>query len=201
MTDPGKRSAEETQRSTKRSRAAPCEILDCRDDVGLGTTTTVRSVVCGDVSTAAVTIEGALSRDEAVALVEWAKVEGLSFGWGSDDPLAVRRKDYRSAYTVERDDAALAAQLWLRLRHALPNLVHVTSSGCDDPSSVGDWRAVGLHPRVLFVEYKDGGHFSPHADGFLVTGLHMRSLFTALIYLNDVGVGGKEPTHVSMLPA
>ncbi len=208
MADPGKRGAETKQsvhveqRSTKlkRSRAAPCEILNCRDDMEAGTTSTVPSVVRGDASTAAVAIENALSREEAVALVEWARKQGFAFGWGSDDAHAVGRKDYRSAYTVEMDDAALTAQLWLRLRHALPNIVRVTSSECDDPSSVGNWRPVGLHPRLLFVEYKTSGHFSPHSDGFLVTSLHERSLFTALVYLNDVDVGGKELIRVSILP-
>lgn len=191
----GKRSSRQDQctdngqRRAKRSKAALCELLD--DRTCTSAASMVSSDVRGDASMAARATKEVVSHGEAEALVDWARAQGFSFGWGNDDTHAARRKNYRSAHTVEVEDNALATQLWHRLRHALPSVVHVASSECDDPSSVGDWRAVGLHSRLLFVEYRDGGHFSPHADGFLVTGLHERSLFTALIYLNDVEVGGE----------
>ena len=197
MAGTGKRSTDlqsnlhDEQRGTKRARSTPCNFLDCRAHACVSSTRLVPSAVCGDASTAARAVDGVVDRNEAEELIEWARTQGFAFGWGKDDTNACRRKSYRSAYTIEVDDTALAARLWRRLRHALPNPVHVSSVDCDDPSGVGDWRAVGLHPRILFVEYRDGGHFSPHSDGFLVASMHQRSLFTALVYLNDVDVGGK----------
>lgn len=181
----------------KRHKKTPSGLLADRT-ASPATVTVLSAVAAGHPSTAARAVQGALSRDEAAALVDWAAGQGFAFGWGSDDPHAARRKDYRSANTVEVDDAALAARLWQRLRDALPATVHVNE--CGDPSSVGEWRAVGLHPRLLFVEYRDGGHFSPHADGFLVAGPHERSLCTVLMYLNDVESGGARPCKLPETP-
>ena len=145
------------------------------------------TTVGGSPAEPACVTTGVMTATEADSLVSWARNQGFSFGWGSNDPHAALRQSHRSAYSVEVDDAAMADKLWQRLGHAVPQRIELNGAERGDSSLTGTWRAVGLHPRLLFVEYKDGGHFSPHVDGFLVAGLHTRSLYTALIYLNDLG--------------
>ena len=179
----------ETERSAKAAKAAkadssPAELLGAEPEAELVTGQ-------GRGPHAA---RGVLTEAEAAALVGWAAQRGFSFGWGRHDADAHRRRDFRSAHTVELDDEALSSRLWARLRGVLPAELTVADTG--DCSADGVWRAAGLHKRLLFVEYRAGGHFSPHADGFFVTSLHERSLFTCLIYLNSLAASAGGETQL-----
>ena len=54
----------------------------------------------------------------------------------------------------------------------------------------GTWKAVGVNEHLLFARYTDGGHFSPHTDGYTIVDFNKRSLYTLLLYLNDCQEGG-----------
>ena len=171
----------ETERCAKAAKAdSPAELLGAEPEAEL---------VTGGQGRGPHIASGVISATEAAALVGWAAQRGFSFGWGRHDADAHRRRDFRSAHTVELDDEALSSRLWARLRGVLPAELTVADTG--DCSADGVWRAAGLHERLLFVEYRAGGHFSPHADGFFVTSLHERSMFTCLIYLNSLAAGGE----------
>ena len=62
---------------------------------------------------------------------------------------------------------------------------------CHEPElEGGEWVATGLNEHLLVNRYGAGGHFAPHADGSTVVDFNRRSLFTVLVYLNDVAEGG-----------
>jgi hypothetical protein len=130
-----------------------------------------------------------LDRAEVAEQLKWASEVGWQFGWGRGDQSANRRRDYRSAFTVEVDDAALAMQLFERIRHAVPAqlTVRTAEQAGGDVSAMGEWHVSGLSARLLYVQYRGGGHFSPHVDGFLVEGMHVRAASPARFLWRNSG--------------
>lgn len=55
----------------------------------------------------------------------------------------------------------------------------------------GDWEPYGLSENLLLGRYRPGGHFMPHIDGSTIVDINTRSMYTLLIYLNDVQSGGE----------
>ena len=141
---------------------------------------------------AAFVVNGLLSAVECTRLIDWGAARGWSFGWGDEDPNAAKRRNFRSAHTVEFDDPTLASAIWQRLKVCIQPSVSVDGVLAGDMSSGGKWLASGIHSKFMLVQYREGGHFSPHSDGFLVVGAHERTLYTCLIYLNDLVDGGGE---------
>ena len=133
--------------------------------------------------------------------MEAGRRAGFAFGWGADDPQAAERTAYRTAYTVETPAPRLRALLWERVAASCPAVVSYSAAAAaalGDASLEGRWAPAGVAERLLLVEYRAGGHFSPHVDGYLVLGPERRSLYTMLLYLNRP-VGGA--TRLLQVPA
>jgi hypothetical protein len=83
---------------------------------------------------------------------------------------------YRDNDRLIRDDAALAATLFERLRPVLP------------PSIERDgelWHLKGFNPRFRYCRYRAGQSFCIHRDGAYAPDAATRSLLTCQIYLNE----------------
>lgn len=120
------------------------------------------------------TVPDVLSAAESAALLR--RAEGAGF---RPAPIGevVMAPEVRNNGRVMIDDTALAAALWERLApHA--------------PARWGFWDAVGLNERFRFYRYDVGQYFKWHGDGSFVRSISERSLFTAMIYLNDDFQGG-----------
>ena len=131
-------------------------------------------------------LEGVLSRAQCAALVGATEASGYSF-WNPDAAA-----DYRNAHTVEAHSPDLAAYVWGRIRDQVVPLVEFTTGqGRWERGTEGQWRACGVNEHMLFARYREGGHFSPHTDGYTVIDFNRRSLYTLLIYLNDCPSGGR----------
>lgn len=86
--------------------------------------------------------------------------------------------EIRNNRRVIFDDAALAAELHARVRHALP-----------DPLCAR--RPVGANERFRCYRYDPGQRFAPHYDGAFVRDAREESLLTFMVYLNEGYAGGR----------
>jgi predicted 2-oxoglutarate/Fe(II)-dependent dioxygenase YbiX len=77
-----------------------------------------------------------------------------------------------------RDDPALAADLWQRLRQ------HV-------PPFLDGRQAIGINQRVRFYRYDPAQYFGGHVDGVFRRGNGEESRLTLMVYLNDDVTGGE----------
>ncbi len=119
-----------------------------------------------------VLLPGVLSREECVAAIDAAETSGFE---------AMERRypsGYRDNDRAVRDDAALAARLFERLRGQLPERWE---------EGGGRWRLDGLNPRFRFCRYREGQQFTKHRDGAWARSPGERSWLTVMLYLNDAG--------------
>ena len=123
------------------------------------------------------TIPSLLTPDECDELIMKAEAAGFD-----DAPITtpagfVMRKDIRNNTRVMFDDAALAAALFDRVRHAVPPLL------CGR-------RPSGMNERMRMYRYEAGQQFAPHYDGCYERTAHESSELTFMVYLNDDFAGG-----------
>lgn len=123
-----------------------------------------------------VTIEGLFTPDECDALVGLA--EGIGFGAA---PISTGHgfemaPEVRNNTRVMLDDLPRAEALWRRLGPWTPGR--------------RAFEAVGLNERLRFYRYAPGQYFRWHRDGSFQRQTGERSLFTAMVYLNDDFGGG-----------
>lgn len=131
-------------------------------------------------------LENVLTSDECRALTGKSEDLGYSF-W---DPT-LRRSDFRSAHTVEVTNQPLADLLWNRIKDHVVSTVSISEEQDRFECDIGgDWVACGINEQLLFARYKEGGHFSPHTDGYTVVDMNTRSLYSSLVYLNTCLEGG-----------
>eukprot|EP01006_Ploeotia_vitrea_P044004 TRINITY_DN66796_c8_g12_i2.p1 TRINITY_DN66796_c8_g12~~TRINITY_DN66796_c8_g12_i2.p1 ORF type:complete len:260 (-),score=29.31 TRINITY_DN66796_c8_g12_i2:465-1244(-) len=136
-------------------------------------------------------VDDMLSEEECVELVRSAAEMGYSF-W---NPNPECKTDYRNAFTVEITHEGLAAHLWQRgIADFVPPTICFTEedeeNGKCEKGMVGSWHAYGINPTLLFVSYPEGGHFSPHTDGYTVKDFNSKSLYSVIVYLNTCEDGG-----------
>ena len=94
----------------------------------------------------------------------------------------VMRPDIRNNTRVMFDDVDLAAELFARIRGAVPGQLF-------------DRRAVGVNERFRCYRYEPGQRFAPHYDGAFRRSPTERSELTFMIYLNDEFTGGQTAFH------
>jgi len=138
-------------------------------------------------------LEGVLSRDECAALD--AAFQSLGPSFYAPNPA---QKAFRSCDTVEVRMDEFAAALFERMRPCLEASELCVNIDRDDDARaardlMGRWEACSTTDLVLYSRYGAGGHFAAHTDGFNVVGFDHRSLFSIVLYLNDVepGQGGE----------
>jgi len=80
-----------------------------------------------------------------------------------------------------------ADMIWDRLKHLVPPSVTILE-GCSRYSKEleGTWVAIGLNPNMLFNRYPEGGHFSPHTDGYTIIDFNTRSMYSTLVRQNTL---------------
>jgi hypothetical protein len=133
-------------------------------------------------------LRNVLSKQECASLI--ASTDGMGYSFW--DP-SEKRRDFRSADTVEVHSKALAQAVWRRI---LPHIAALQTVVVDEAQARwereidGDWTAYGVNHELLFGRYRAGGHFSPHTDGNTVVDFNNRSLYSMIIYLNDCAEGG-----------
>lgn len=128
------------------------------------------------------TVAGVLAAPACTAMI--AQIEQLGF---EDAPIStpggfVMRPEVRNNTRVMFDDVPLAAELFARLREALPGQL------CDR-------RPVGVNERFRCYRYEPGQRFAPHFDGAYARSATERSELTLMVYLNDDFAGGKTAFH------
>jgi prolyl 4-hydroxylase len=121
------------------------------------------------------TVSNILSAEECdafIRLTEGAGYEHAPIGGGT-----LIRPEVRNNGRVMIDDPALATALWKRLSRHLPEVSY-------------EYRVIGLNERFRYYRYDVGEYFKWHRDGAFVRSHFERSLFTAMVYLNDDFEGG-----------
>lgn len=116
------------------------------------------------------TVPDVYAPDECAAFV--ALIEASGPALATNNPL------YRDQDRVIRDDPAIAATLFDRLR---PHL----------PETMGPLRVVGLNERLRMYRYRPGQRFEPHTDHWYQPSPHRITLYTVLVYFNDDFEGGE----------
>ncbi len=124
------------------------------------------------------TIADVLTADECAAMI--ARIDALG---PSDAPVTTARgpvmmPELRNNQRVMFDDAELAAELFGRVRAALPAQLHGR-------------RAVGVNERFRCYRYTSGQRFAPHFDGAFCRNAGEQSELTFMVYLNDDFAGGR----------
>ena len=137
-----------------------------------------RTVLVEDESI--VTVANFLSPEECEAVIRQTLAEGYE-----DAPITTfrgfaMRPDIRNNTRVMKDDTLLAARLWGRMKGFVP--VH--------HPDIGTWHAHGLNERFRYYRYTEGQYFKWHGDGPFIRSAEERSVFTAMVYLNDDFEGG-----------
>ncbi|CEM04133.1 unnamed protein product [Vitrella brassicaformis CCMP3155] len=130
-----------------------------------------------------------LAAGECEFLISATEEAGYTFWDTSANPSS----DFRSAWTCEVTNTALAAAVWERVKDHV--VLEITFDNEDDERFErdlrGTWVACGVNENLLFARYSDGGHFGPHSDGCTVVDINHRSLFPLLLYLNTPEGGGE----------
>ena len=106
-------------------------------------------------------------------------------------------KEFRDTDTIEVSHPALSTLLWTRMAPVVQSLEkHKVVVKEEDTQHErwqcdleGEWTAEGTNQSILFGRYTQGGHFSPHSDGYSTLDFNHRSMYSVVLYLNDVVVG------------
>lgn len=128
------------------------------------------------------TVPDVLGEEECRAVI--AKMEELGF---DDAPINapggfVMRPDIRNNQRVMFDDVPVAAELFARIRGALPERL------CGR-------RPVGVNERFRCYRYEPGQRFAPHYDGAFQRSRTECSELTFMVYLNHDFTGGHTAFH------
>lgn len=100
--------------------------------------------------------------------------------------------DFRRADTVEMNSESFAEKLWKRMQKFVPKFVKIEVDGrMHERGTEGLWKACSVNATLLFARYREGGHFSPHTDGYTIVDFNTRSLYSVLLYLNNCDEGGR----------
>jgi hypothetical protein len=123
------------------------------------------------------TIPRVLAADECAATISRIDELGPTAAPVTTASGFVMMPDVRNNQRVMFDDVELAAQLYARVRDALPERL------CG-------MRRVGINERFRCYRYAPRQRFAAHYDGAFVRDERERSLLTFMVYLNQDFVGG-----------
>jgi len=127
--------------------------------------------------------------DDAVDAASCARWIALATADGFAPSAVDYPPSYRDNDRVVRDDPALAAALFQRLRASLPARVFDAQGS--------EHVLVGLNERFRFCRYRDGQSFRIHRDGAHARSDDERSRLTLQIYLDDGFEGGHTRFYAS----
>jgi len=127
-----------------------------------------------------VTISNFLSPQECDQFIQLTLAQGYEEAPITTFRGFAMRPDIRNNTRVMKDDVALAAQFWERMKHLVPTTHR----------RIGSWNPHGLNERLRFYRYTQGQYFKWHSDGPFIRSPREVSLFTAMVYLNEDFEGG-----------
>ena len=131
-------------------------------------------------------VPGLYTADDCRALLAGlADVDWLAATVNTQQGRAVNDR-LRNNLTAVLRDAALADELWTRVRPHVPATMMAEWEG-----SRRQVQAVGIHVPVRVYRYEVGHHFGLHNDQSYFRGDGARSLLTLLVYLDDDVTGGE----------
>lgn len=133
----------------------------------------------------AFTIPEFFSPETCAAWIDWSESTGYepaSFSGGRIQ--AVRNND-----RIIDDNPERAASMWDRLKPLLPE--HVLRFEAMRRGAIGPHEACGLNERFRWYRYHPGQRFKRHVDGAFTRDNGETSLWTVLLYLNEVTEGGQ----------
>ena len=148
-----------------------------------------------DAGKVAFTLEKVFSKEECQQLVVMTEERGyipalINVGGGRE----VLMQDVRNNDRCIIDDVALAATIFERVKHTIPEVFKGR-------------KVVSLNERLRFLRYKPGQKFEPHMDGTYERPNGERSMITLQLYLNEGCEGGStvfldwnEKNHEEVVP-
>jgi prolyl 4-hydroxylase len=161
-----------------KARAAHLEGMNLTDTMPIDMSLPQRTVLAEGESI--VTVSNFLAPEECEEFIRLTLAAGYE-----EAPITTfrgfqMRPDIRNNTRVIKDDIALAARLWERMKGLAPTTNH----------RIGSWHAHGFNERFRFYRYTAGQYFKWHSDGPFIRSPQELSLFTAMVYLNDDFEGG-----------
>ncbi len=129
-------------------------------------------------------IPNVLSQERCVEFIADAEARGMDEAPITTAHGFVRRPDIRNNDRAMYDDVAAASSLWTELHPHLP------ASFVDRGEQGLRWKAIGLNERLRVYRYRPGQAFRWHYDGAFRRNADEVSMFTVLLYLNEVESGG-----------
>ena len=138
------------------------------------------------------TLDNVLNANECQQLIDRIEAAGPSAATITTARGFEHRPEIRNNTRVMIDDAALAADLFGRVRHAVPPALH------------GGWHPVGANERLRCYRYTVGQKFALHYDGAFIRNGDEESLLTFMVYLNagfDGGTTDFPDLDVRVVPA
>lgn len=148
-----------------------------------------------------IVVENFLSETECDAIVQACEDVGFSF-WAqkrhNDEKISDQKAEaVRIVDTIEAKFPKFSAFLTCRIKKIVnlePKVFSPNMEMADElfeRDLIGEWRPSSVAENLLLGRYHPGGHFMPHIDGSTIVDLNTRSMYTLLIYLNDVEEGGE----------
>lgn len=148
-----------------------------------------------------IVVDNFLSADECDAIVHACETVGFTF-WAQKNHYDEKEHDentetVRNVDTIEAKFPKLSSVLTDRIQKIVnlePKFFSPEMELADElfeRDLVGEWRPYSLSENLLLGRYHPGGHFMPHIDGSTIVDLNTRSMYTLLVYLNDVEEGGE----------
>ena len=135
-------------------------------------------------------IDGALTAEECACirgLIDAADAP-LSF-WNASGRGNEEARRFRDADTIEIHSKAFGDLLWTRLDALLSERV-VRVAEEESSELQGEWRPTTTNHDLLFAKYPPMGHFAPHTDGNAINDFNCRSMYSVIIFLNTIPMGG-----------
>lgn len=148
-------------------------------------------VTCTVIDADAFYLDNVLSVEECEFLIRKTEDSGYQF-WDTSGDAAV---EFRTAYTLETEAPQFADKVWRRIARLVDAHYGTLRITAEDPKhevdTEGEWTPVGVNELLLFGRYLDGGHFSPHTDGYVCRDFNERTMLTGILYLNAPRWGGE----------
>lgn len=129
------------------------------------------------------TIDNVLSAKECEDLISFSESKGyvpamINAGAGRE----ISDPEIRNSYRCMIDSPTLAASIFSRIKHLLPQEWALQDSMFD---------IVGLNERLRFLRYDPGQKFLVHMDGNFMRNQDELSFITVQFYLNEGFTGGR----------
>lgn len=107
---------------------------------------------------------------------------------------------FRDVDTLELQSPQISDIIWSRISRKIGDIKDVVVNDSDDDQELGctgSWQIYGMNNNILLGKYPSGGSFAPHTDGNVVYSFNKRSFYSAILYLNDIEVGGETSFYES----